>query len=181
MKNISKNLQMFNQVCKETNVIYHDYAAKNGISDTAFWIMYSVYYYGEGITQKNICEEWFYSAQTVNSSLKTMEKNGLIILEPSNDNKKEKQIHFTKEGQLLAEKIIKPVIKAEKQSFEQLDSREIEVMFETTYKHMKKLPLITFIINIYNKISCGCIGINKGSSLYITGRKLISATDYLMH
>ena len=27
-----------------------------------------------GITQKNICEEWFYSAQTVNSSLKTMEK-----------------------------------------------------------------------------------------------------------
>ena len=127
MKNISKNLQMFNQVCKETNVIYHDYAAKNGISDTAFWIMYSVYYYGEGITQ------------TVNSSLKTMEKNGLIILEPSNDNKKEKQIHFTKEGLLLAEKIIKPVIEAEKQSFEQLDSREIEVMFETTYKHMKKL------------------------------------------
>ena len=114
---------MFNQVCKETNVIYHDYAAKNGISDTAFWIMYSVYYYGEGITQKNICEEWFYSAQTVNSSLKTMEKNGLIILEPSNDNKKEKQIHFTKEGLLLAEKIIKPVIEAEKQSFEQLDSR----------------------------------------------------------
>lgn len=96
MKNISKNLQMFNQVCKETNVIYHDYAAKNGISDTAFWIMYSVYYYGEGITQKNICEEWFYSAQTVNSSLKTMEKNGLIILEPSNDNKKEKQIHLPK-------------------------------------------------------------------------------------
>ena len=45
MKNISKNLQMFNQVYKETNVIYHDYAAKNGISDTAFWIMYSVYYY----------------------------------------------------------------------------------------------------------------------------------------
>ena len=88
MKNISKNLQMFNQVCKETNVIYHDYAAKNGISDTAFWIMYSVYYYGEGITQKNICEEWFYSAQTVNSSLKTMEKNGLIILEPSNEIRK---------------------------------------------------------------------------------------------
>ena len=49
------------------------------------------------------------------------------------------QIHFTKEGQLLAGKIIKPVIEAEKQSFEQLDSKEIEAMFETTYKHMKKL------------------------------------------
>ena len=68
-----------------------------------------------------------------------MEKNGLIILEPSKGNKKEKQIHFTKEGQLLAEKIIKPVIEAEKQSFEQLDNREIEAMFEITYKHMKKL------------------------------------------
>lgn len=75
-------------------------------------------------------------------------KNGLIILEPSNDNKKEKQIHFTKEGQLLAEKIIKPVIEAEKQSFEQLDSREIEVMFETTYKHMKKLESLIESIRI---------------------------------
>ena len=26
----------FNQVCKETNVIYHDYTAKNGISDTFY-------------------------------------------------------------------------------------------------------------------------------------------------
>ena len=68
-----------------------------------------------------------------------LEKNGLIILEPSKGNKKEKQIRFTNEGQLLAEKIIKPVIEAEKQSFEQLDNREIEAMFEITYKHMKKL------------------------------------------
>ena len=148
MENTSGKLQKFNQICKETNVIYHDYAVKHGISDTVFWILYSIYYYGEGITQKNICEEWFYSAQTINSSLKTMEKNGLIILEPSKLNKKEKQIYFTKEGKALADKLIKPVIEAEKKSLDEIKEDELETMFDITYRHIKKLENLIGNINI---------------------------------
>ena len=73
-------LRSFNQLSKETNVIYHNYAAANGMSDATFWILYTICYYGEGVTQKTICEEWFYSAQTVNSSLKLLEKKNLIEL-----------------------------------------------------------------------------------------------------
>ena len=71
-------LRSFNQLSKETNVIYHNYAAANGMSDATFWILYTICYYGEGVTQKTICEEWFYSAQTVNSSLKLLEKKNLM-------------------------------------------------------------------------------------------------------
>ena len=49
-------LRSFNQLSKETNVIYHNYAAANGMSDATFWILYTICYYGEGVTQKTICE-----------------------------------------------------------------------------------------------------------------------------
>lgn len=77
--NNNNNIRLFNKICKETNVIYHNYASSKGVSDTTFWILYSIYYYGEGITQTDICEEWFYSAQTINSALKSMEQKDLSL------------------------------------------------------------------------------------------------------
>ena len=47
--NSNNNLRLFNKICKETNVIYHNYASSKGVSDTTFWILYSIYYYGEGL------------------------------------------------------------------------------------------------------------------------------------
>lgn len=137
--NGNNGLRLFNKICKETNVIYHNYAASKGISDTTFWILYSIYYYGEGITQTDICEEWFYSAQTINSALKAMEQKELITLKLAPENKKSKQIYFTEKGHLFADELIQPVIDAEKQSFTGLDKKELEAMFDISFNHLKQL------------------------------------------
>lgn len=126
-------------MCKETNVIYHNYAVSKGVSDTTFWILYSIYYYGEGITQTDICEEWFYSAQTINSALKSMEQKELIKLKLAPDSKKTKQIFFTDKGHMLAEKLIQPVIDAEKLSFTGLGKKELDAMFDISFIHLKQL------------------------------------------
>ena len=118
-------LRSFNQLSKETNVIYHNYAAANGMSDATFWILYTICYYGEGVTQKTICEEWFYSAQTVNSSLKLLEKKNLIELRLAPGNKKNK--------------LIVPVIEAEKLSFDAFDIQELKKMFRLSFEHVKQL------------------------------------------
>lgn len=142
--NSNDNLRLFNKICKETNVIYHNYASSKGVSDTTFWILYSIYYYGEGITQTDICEEWFYSAQTINSALKSMEQKGLITLKLAPESKKSKQIFFTDTGHSLAEDLVLPVIKAEEQSFTGLDKKELEAMFDVSFKHLRQLEnLIT--------------------------------------
>ena len=52
-------LRSFNQLSKETNVIYHNYAAVNGMSDATFWILYTICYYGEGVTQKTSAKNGF--------------------------------------------------------------------------------------------------------------------------
>lgn len=145
--NSNDNLRLFNKICKETNVIYHNYASSKGISDTTFWILYSIYYYGEGITQTDICEEWFYSAQTINSALKSMEQKGLITLKLAPESKKNKQIFFTDTGRSLAEELVLPVIKAEEQSFTGLDKKELEAMFDVSFKHLRQLE--NLITNLY--------------------------------
>lgn len=145
--NSNDNLRLFNKICKETNVIYHNYASSKGVSDTTFWILYSIYYYGEGITQTDICEEWFYSAQTINSALKSMEQKGLITLRLAPESKKNKQIFFTDTGHSLADELVLPIIKAEEQSFTGLDKKELEAMFDVSFKHLRQLE--NLITNLY--------------------------------
>lgn len=132
-------LRSFNQLSKETNVIYHNYAAANGMSDATFWILYTICYYGEGVTQKTICEEWFYSSQTVNSSLKLLEKKNLIELRLAPGNKKNKQIFLTEEGKDMTNRLIVPVIEAEKLSFDAFDIQELKKMFRLSFEHVKQL------------------------------------------
>ena len=132
-------LRSFNQLSKETNVIYHNYAAANGMSDATFWILYTICYYGEGVTQKTICEEWFYSAQTVNSSLKLLEKKNLIELRLAPGNKKNKYIHLTEAGEKIMEEIAVPLTEAEKEAFSALTQEEQDLLLPLLQKHANAL------------------------------------------
>ena len=71
-------LTVFNQAHKKINVLYHNYARSVGLSDAAFWLFYSLYDYGYPSTQRDLCKTWFYTPQTINTALKTLEKRGLI-------------------------------------------------------------------------------------------------------
>lgn len=72
-------LYSFNQAHKRMNVIYHDYAKAIGLSDAAFWLLYSVYEHGKPCTQKDLCQAWFYAPQTINSAIKAMQEQLLAI------------------------------------------------------------------------------------------------------
>ena len=68
-------LATFNQLYKEMDEIYHQYARGHGISDTALWLLYSLYLSDVPYTQREICSEWHYPPQTLNSALKTLDRN----------------------------------------------------------------------------------------------------------
>ena len=44
-------LATFNRLHKKMNVLYHDYAKSVGLSDAAFWLLYSLYEHGQSCTQ----------------------------------------------------------------------------------------------------------------------------------
>lgn len=129
-------LYNFNQAHKKMNVLYHDYAKSIGLSDAAFWLLYSVYEHGKPCTQKDLCNSWFYAPQTINSAIKAMEEQGYITLELLPSNKKNKQIFFTEKGKAFVKEKIAPLVQAEERSFERLDEVEREQLLAITQKHI---------------------------------------------
>lgn len=135
MDSINEQMVEFNQIYKIIDDTYHNYAKSCDLADTAFWILYSVWENKEAYTQKELCETWSYSRQTVNSALKNLEGEGIIQLLHELDNKKNKQIILTKRGKALAEKIIVPLMKAEKNSFANLSEEERALFLKLMKKH----------------------------------------------
>lgn len=140
-------LAVFNRLHKKMNAIYHDYAKSVGLSDAAFWLLYSLYEHGQPCTQTDLCSAWFYAPQTFNSALKGLEEQGFVTLQPMPQNQKNKLVIFTQSGRNLVNKKITPLVLAEERSFERLDEQEREQLLAITQKHIAALE--EEIIGIY--------------------------------
>ncbi len=112
----------FMRVMMEIDEIYDDHAAKSGYSSSAFWLMYAVRERelddsAGPYTQRQFCRDWSFSPQTANSSLMKMREQGLVELMPVPGAKKEKGICFTEKGRAEADRLIAPLMDAERRSF----------------------------------------------------------------
>lgn len=135
----SAPLTAFNQVQKENDTNYRNYAKSVGLSDTAFWILYSVAEREMPYTQKELCTSWFFPIQTINSALKALSKQGVIRLETVSGNRKNKWIALTTEGKELVLRVITPLIQAEHRAFERMGKEEYKRFLDMTYRHVALL------------------------------------------
>lgn len=133
------HLKAYNRICKEMDTVYHGYAKSCGLSDMAYWILYSMAESDEFFTQRDFCGDWFFAPQTVNSALKDLERRDIIFLESVPGNKKNKLIKPTENGKKFIEEVITPLIKAECDSFDKLSDGECELMLSVTKKYLSAL------------------------------------------
>lgn len=136
---INGPLAEYNQLYKEMDEIYHLYAKKHGVSDTTLWLMYSLYLNDAENTQSEICSAWHYPPQTINSALKRMEKQGLILLDAVPGNQKNKLIKLSEKGREMIEKAIAPLVEAEQKAFQGLKPKEKAALFALTRKYTQLL------------------------------------------
>ena len=137
MENMTSDpLALFNQLYKEMDEIYHQYAKRRGISDTALWLLYSLYEDGAGYTQRELCSAWHYPPQTINSALKSLVNQGYIRLKPVEGNQKNKRIALTETGKELMREVIFPLIQAEKRTFQRLEKSERDALLSLTHKYV---------------------------------------------
>lgn len=130
----SKELTDFNFVYKEMDDIYHDIARMLNLSDSAFNILYTICCMGDGCLQKDICSTTFISKQTINSSIKNLERSGFLTLEAGKG--RDMHIHLTPLGKELAETTILPVIEMENQTFEELLPEERRLLIHLLQKYV---------------------------------------------
>lgn len=118
-----QQLLIYNAIFKENNDIYRNTAKALGLSESAFWILYTIQEMDDVITQSEICDMQFLPKQTINSALKKLEAEGYLNL-VFTGNRKSKQIILTTKGKELVDNTINAVILAELRAWETLSIEE---------------------------------------------------------
>lgn len=131
---LSQQMALINQNDKLLDDLYHSYASAAGLSDTELWIIYIAWIQKDGFTQKEICDSWSYSRQTVNTALTQLERRGYIRKLPLPGNRKSKQVLLTEAGRDFSRQVIPPLLDAEARAFAQLNLREREDFIDLMQK-----------------------------------------------
>lgn len=130
---------LLDQFDKELDDIYHYYALRSNLSDAALWILYAIYGSEEDVTQADICSCWFFSRQTINTALKSLEQQGIITLAPVPGNRKSKHVVLTAQGQETGQRIIAPLKQAENRVFAAFSEEENQLFIEMAGKRCSLL------------------------------------------
>ena len=129
------NLYRFNQVFKQTNLIYYTYAKQHHLSLTDFWIFYYLRLENKPLTQSNMQTYVLLPKQTIHSAIHTLEKKGYVEFIPSTT--KKKYFQLTEEGMIFTDSFIPYIMQAEEKALQSLENTEVYLTMEETYK--KKL------------------------------------------
>ncbi|MCI9493962.1 MAG: winged helix-turn-helix transcriptional regulator [Lachnospiraceae bacterium] len=130
-----KHLEVFNRLYREMDHIYHGLAAKAGMSDSAFFILYAIVELGEGCLQKDIAQYSSISRQTINTSIQNLKKLGYLCMEEGK--RREKRVYLTEEGERIVREKIYPVMDMEKAAFAEMPSEESWKLLELTEKYVQ--------------------------------------------
>lgn len=135
----SYNMEL-TQLYKAEDELYHRYGMSCGLSDPAIWVLYSLYEDEERVcTQNDLVTTWFYPKQTINYTVSTLVKNGLVRLEQLRGARNSKAILLTEEGRSLCAEKIQPLINAEEASLSCLTEEERELLMKLTQKKFECL------------------------------------------
>lgn len=123
-----------NQLYLGIEELYHDYAKRHELSDSMLWLLYSLRTHHEQPTQRQLCNEWHVSPQTMNYALKTLERKGYVDLEPLKGGRHDKAIVITGHGRDLIDDVIEPLMQGERRAFNALSEAEQNQLLSLTSK-----------------------------------------------
>ena len=138
-KLVHRQLVEYYQIFKETDAIYNKLAKRAGLAESAYWIMYSIRMMHGRCTQKEICSQWSLSKQTVNSGLKYLEKEGLIVLAEFSEDRRSKEILLTEKGKKFSQEYIDIVFEMEMETFEKMSDIERKGLIDSSKRYMELL------------------------------------------
>lgn len=131
---ISLSMKRYNHLTCEIEAAYHEAALKLGLSDSAMLILYTICDHGESCLLGDISRLSGISKQTINSSLRKLEGDGIVLLEAAGG--KAKRICLTQKGKTLARDTVCKVIEIENRIFNAWSEEERTVYLELTQRYL---------------------------------------------
>ena len=126
---IDNKLKQLNSMLSELDNIYQSLLRANNVSESEYLVMFSIKEIGEGCNQKDIAASNYINKKTVNSTVKKLEKDGLLELKAAKY--PNMQIFLTEKGRDFLKNSIIPIIEVENKVLENMSDNEFE--FLTTY------------------------------------------------
>ena len=114
---LQQQLQVLNRLYKESDHIYSSLAAKLGMTDTTFWVLYAIAHSEEPMTQNDLCSDFFFPVQTIHSAINNLRKDGLVELQVIPGTRNRKAILLTERGQSFVANTINKADEIEKNAF----------------------------------------------------------------
>lgn len=124
--------QKYLQIDHQIDEFYHTLAQRLGLSDSALWVLWFLAEQGDGRTQKDICRHFFLSKQTVHSSVRKLEQDGVLSLRPGEG--REVSLFLTDRGRELVREKVLPVMEAERTAAAGLTEEELRDMIRLSRK-----------------------------------------------
>lgn len=116
---IKEQIRMMNYAIDGIVSVYGNLAKKCGLSYNGLMVFYVIEEYGK-CTQKKISEILQLSKSTVHSILLDFVKNGYVVLNTEESNKKEKLIKLTQKGEIYVKEVMDKVHKVEIEAMKKL-------------------------------------------------------------
>ena len=131
------DLNRFNYLQSEIGAAYTEMATALGISDSALQILYTICTFGDTCLLGEILRMTGLPKQTVNSSLRKLEGEGVLYLLSAD--KRKKSVHLTEKGKTLAASTALRVMEVENAVFDSWTETERETYLALTQKFLTQL------------------------------------------
>ena len=129
--------QELNHIQWQIDNAYHEAAVKMGLSDSEMWILYILSASGNSCLQSVMRTETCMIKTTVNSSLKKMEREGFLRLEPGEG--RNVRVILTDEGEELAKRTAWRLIEAENRIYESWTPEERQTFLRQNQNYADQL------------------------------------------
>lgn len=127
-------MRRFDYLNAEIEAVYHEAALVLGLSYSAMRVLYTVCAAKGECTLKDAVHLTGLCKQTVNSAVRKLEEQGIIITLPAD--KKSKKLCFTDKGRTLAQNTVQKIIDIENDIFGSWLKEQIEWYLELTEKYL---------------------------------------------
>ena len=136
-KTYTGEIRRINFLFSEMESLYHLADLRLGISDSASLVLYALYDAGGQCPLADIYKNSGISKQTINSSIRRLEQDGYLYLQPGRG--RDMHICLTPEGRRLVEEKAAPVAAMEERAFSGMPQEDQQALLRLTHAYLARL------------------------------------------
>lgn len=136
-KNEDEAFRRLSRAFCQIDGLYHEIAARQGLSDSAAELLFALTEAGGARMLRDVVAEFGTCKQTLNSTLRKFERDGVIVLEPVDG--KSKRVRLAPKGVALAKRTVLKVVEIERKINASWTEEERNLYIELTERYLRQL------------------------------------------